>query len=274
MTDRIPGKTIPIQPIHLMLKGENAANAANIANAASPADAKLNLDTHFQPVAARMAALGATPNDLESLNVISEFLDAATLLDGSYGVDGSLPVEDAADAADEALRAAASLRASLIRYLSDDEVVPLETAFNVLDAVTIGIGYWCMRHALDIATPEPIVNALANRANAANTRQETAATYAMMQGFVAHLSPQLSSDLERSNPERPWRLLNVNFAITAIRTGDAALMRFAFDQLNRALPDECAGFYNEAYTLASQPGFPLESRSLIEAEHRKFARAH
>jgi hypothetical protein len=254
-----------IKPIHLALKDASALTTA------APADAKLNLDAHFQPLAKSLLQRGAQPNDIESINVISGFLEAASLLDGAYGEDGALPVEDAGDAADEALRACAALAATLQRYLSGDA---LNDSIVVLDNTTVGIGYWCMRHELDIAAPEPIVNALANRANVAETRQETAATYALMQGFVSHLAPQLGADLERSNPDRPWRLLNVNFAITAIRTGDAALMRFAFDQLNQALPDEAAGFYSEAYTLACQPGFPMETRGLIESEHRRFVPQH
>ena len=116
-----------------------------------------------------------------------------------------------------------------------------------------------------------IVNALAARSNAATTRQETAAVYALMQGFIQHLLPQLGADLERSNPERPWRLLNLNFAITAIRTGDATMMRYAFNELNLHLPDECAGFYQEALALASRPGFPNETRQLIEVEYLRWA---
>ena len=121
---------------------------------------------------------------------------------------------------------------------------------------------------------EPVVNALAAQANRATTRQDAAAVYALMQGFVQHFAPQLQADLERSNPERPWRLLNLNFAIASIRTGDAAMMRFAFDTLNMHLPEECAGFYEEASALAAQPGFPLETRGIIEAECAKWAKSH
>ena len=131
-----------------------------------------------------------------------------------------------------------------------------------------------MRHQLAIHAAEPIVNALAAQSNRAETRQQSAAVYAMMQGFVQHLAPLLKADLERSNPERAWRLLNLNFAITAIRTGDAAMMRFAFDTLNDHLPDERAGFYSEALALASQPGFPDELRAIIEAEFTRWAPMH
>jgi len=96
----------------------------------------------------------------------------------------------------------------------------------------------------------------------------------MMQGFIGHFSPNHRADLERSNPQRPWRLLNLNFAITAIRTGDPSLMQYAFDTLNANLPDERAGFYEEAHALASQPGFPLATRGLIEAEIARWTRVH
>jgi hypothetical protein len=97
----------------------------------------------------------------------------------------------------------------------------------------------------------------------------------MMQGFIGHFSPALKADLERSNPQRPWRLLNLNFAITAIRTGEAELMRFAFDTLNSHLPDEREGFYAEASALASQqPGFPPATRGLIDAELACWTRVH
>ena len=221
----------------------------------------------FADIATRLAHQRPTADVTESLNAFSEFLEATILLDGSYGPDGVLPVEGAGMAADEALRASAHLQAVLGRYGMDDDLPQL-------DAVVIGVGLWCMRHQLPILAAEPIVNSLARRANSAESRQENAATYALMQGFVAHLAPQLSIDLERSNPERPWRILNVNFAITAIRTGDAAMMRYAFDRLNDALPDECAGFYSEAATLAAQPGFPAEIGSLIAHEQRRFAHLH
>jgi hypothetical protein len=256
-----------IKPIHLVLKDASALNAGTD---------NIPLSERFSPIAAAVnqayrerfggASLGRA-DAIALVAAISDFLEVSERLDGEYGADASLPMADADDAADEALRCATELDGWLDRF-------ELTTYRPKLFAVMLGIGLWAMRHKLPLATPEPIVNALAFRANEAETRQDTAATYALMQGFIAHLAPQLQGDLERSNPERPWRLLNLNFAITAIRTGDAALMRYAFDTLNNHLPDERAGFYAEAYTLASQPGFPLETRGLIEDEHAKSARVH
>ena len=50
-----------------------------------------------------------------------------------------------------------------------------------------------------------LCNALARRSNAARGKKALAAVAALMQGVISHVAPRLSGDLERSNPERPWR---------------------------------------------------------------------
>lgn len=259
-----------IKPIRLALKDASLLNA--------PDDTPLSVrfsrlaaavNTVYQ---ARFGAMGQNANlgandAIALVAAISEFIEVSERLDFEYGADGALPLEDAGEAADEALRACTELDRWLDRF-------ELAAHRSELHAVILGIGIWAMRHESPLQTTEAIVNALADRSNEAQSKQETAAAYALMQGFIVHLAPQLKADLERSNPERPWRMLNLNFAITAIRSGDAALMRYAFDTLNSHLPDERAGFYEEACTVASQPGFPLDTRALIEAEHAKWARLH
>ncbi len=253
-----------IKPIHFALKGTTVIDSAEIA-------ASEEMKAQFAALATLMLSNNPPAGAVDSINAVSAFLDAAVLLDGTYGEDCPIPVEDAAGAANDSLRAVLDLQLQKNHLmLANRHSQPVAT----LDAIAIGIGLWCMRHQLDIQAPEPIVNALARRSNEATSKQETAATYALMQGFIINLSPSLNGDLERSNPERPWRLLNVNFAITAIRTGDVAMMRYAFDRLNNALPDERSGFYAEAFAIASRPDFPVEIRSLIEQELRQTTKFH
>ncbi len=211
------------------------------------------------------AAQGGEP--ALQLASVAEFLDLMAALDQRYGPDATLPMSDAGEAVDESLRCLAELEGWLSR-------LDLAAERPALFAVQLGVAWWAMRHRLEFATVAPVVNALAEQANTASSRQETAAVFAMMQGLVGHLAPALGPDLERSNPERPWRLLNLNLAITAIRSGDDAMIRYAFDTLNANLPDERAGFYEEAHALACQPGFPPETRSLIEAEYARWTRTH
>jgi hypothetical protein len=253
-----------IKPISFTLKGATAdADDGSITTTLGQQFAALSLAIS---AAARTQAVNSS-NFSGLLEVTEDFLALMQSMDGQYGANGALPIDDAGEAVDDALRATAELEGWLSRL---NLLAERPRLFNI----QLGIAYWAMQHGLTFDTVAPVVNALAEQANAAETRQETAALFAIMQGFVQHLAPGLKADLERSNPERPWRLLNLNFAITAIRTGDAAMMRYAFDRLNEHLPDERAGFYREAHTLACQPGFPTETRALIEAEYTRWTRAH
>ena len=137
-------------------------------------------------------------------------------------------------------------------------------------ALTVGVALWAIRHGVPIDVPEPVANALAFRSNHARSKQQLSAVFALMQGVIANVAPRLAADLERSNPERAWRVLHANLAITAIRTEDPASMDAAFDALDAALPDEREGFYAEALALALAPGIAAGVRERIEARHRKW----
>jgi hypothetical protein len=152
----------------------------------------------------------------------------------------------------------------------DDLVASLLAALDDPDLV-IGVALWAARHEVEIHAVEPVVNALAQRSNRAGDRRELAAVFGLMQGLIAHFAPRLSADLERSNPERPWRVLHVNFAVTAIRTEDPAMIDFAFDALDLALPHERTGFYAQALALSLAPGIAPAVREKIASRHSKWA---
>jgi hypothetical protein len=178
------------------------------------------------------------------------------------------------------LRSQLATLESLDRQYGSSNPLPLEGVGELVDAllvelarrdaleVILGVALWAIRHEVPIGVVEPVVNALAARSNAARSREELAAVFGLMQGVIAHVAPRLGPDLERSNPERPWRLLHANLAITAIRTEDPALMDFAFDALDRALPDEGAGFYAEALALALNPRISPVVREKLEQRQR------
>ncbi|MBL8520256.1 MAG: hypothetical protein JNK75_06245 [Betaproteobacteria bacterium] len=209
----------------------------------------------------------AAGNDDVHSRALESMLQAMIRLDRQFGAVGALPIEGVSEALDEAMVAAAHVESAWVESGGEAQAA-------ALDHAVIALTQWAMQHELEIRHPEVWVNALARRANAAGTRQDCAAVFALMQGALAHLAPALSADLEQSNPARPWRILILNFAITAIRAGDGALMRFAFDTLNRHLPVDAPGFYAEAAQQASSPGFPEEHRALIDAEVARWTRAH
>jgi hypothetical protein len=201
------------------------------------------------------------------INTIYEILALMEKLDKEYGAEGALPIEDAEELSDHAIRYLAELGNWLPRL----ELGRLQTALN--DSI-IGVTLWAVRHECAIGVAEPIVNALALRANDAGSKEALAAIYGIQQGVIKHLAPRYQHDLEKSDPQRPWRILNLNFAIVAIRAQDMRMMSYAFKTLGDNLPEECPGFFDEALTLAQHPAFSDEVKDILLGEQSRWALRH
>lgn len=196
-----------------------------------------------------VAASRAPARDPAEADELRRNLAALEGLDHQYGGAAPIRLEGA-----EAL--VASILAPIAR-LGDAELV-------------IAVALWALRHRVEITAVGPVVNALAERSNRARDRRELAAVFSLMQAVIDNVRDRLGADLERSDPERPWRVLHANLAITAIRSEDPALLDAAFDALDAALPDERATFYAEALALALAPGIAKAVRDRVEERHRRW----
>lgn len=214
----------------------------------------------------RERALAVAPDLGLHLDRTRRGLETLQALDRQHGGSGRIALEGVEELASAILADLAHAEAAATRA-ADPTLLAEASDF------LIGVALWAVRHQVPIDPVEPVANALAHRANAARSKPELAAVFGLMQGIVAHVAPRLSADLERSNPQRPWRILHANLAITAIRTEDAAMMDHAFDALDGALPGERAGFYGEALALALSPRVAPAVRERIEARHLKWTAA-
>lgn len=184
-------------------------------------------------------------------------------IDRQYSGSGPLPLEDA-----EALAAATLTDCARLEHdcRHEGEAVALAIA-----RLTAAVALWAVRHDVALTVAEPVTNALAHLSNGARSKAELSAVFGVMQGVIDNVRPALQADLERSNPQRPWRLLHVNLAITAVRSEDSRLMELAFDALDAALPDERAAFYAEALSLALAPKVASTVRNAIERRHERWS---
>ena len=215
--------------------------------------------------ALREAALARAPGLETRLDRTRRGLDTLMSLEARYGerpidLEGVEELVGAllADLAHVDAEARRSGEAALVGTVSD---------------FLVGTAVWALRHAVPVGVPEPVVNALAFRADGTRDKETLAAACGLMRALAGNLAPRLGADLERSNPERPWRILHANLAITAIRTERPELMDAAFDAFEAALPDEASGFFGEALALALAPGIAPEVRERIEARHLKWTGA-
>ena len=217
----------------------------------------------------RYAALApalAACADAQGVDSVRSELATLEALDRRFGGEAAIALAEAEALVASISTGLASLEAAARRSGE------AELAAQLADLV-VAVALWAIRHAVPIAVVEPAANALAERSNRAAGKPELTAVFGLMQGVIAHVSGRLAADPERSDPQRPWRILHANLAITAIRTEDPVLMGFAFDALDAALPDERAGFYSEALALALAPRIASAVRDAIEARHLKWAPA-
>ena len=215
--------------------------------------------------ALREAALARAPGLETRLDRTRRGLDTLQSLESRYG---DRPID---------LEGVEELVAALITDLAHVETEARRAGdaalLGTVSDFVIGAAVWALRHAVPVAAPEPVVNALAFRADGTRDKEALAAACGLMRALAENLAPRLGADLERSNPERPWRILHANLAITAIRTERPELMDATFDAFEAALPDERAGFFAEALALALAPGIAPAVRERIEARHLKWTGA-
>jgi hypothetical protein len=139
----------------------------------------------------------------------------------------------------------------------------LEDMESEFDVVVLAFADWTTRHAGELRTIEPIVDALANLANRtrdANTLERL--THLMTRVIRATAAPA-RGESGRSLPTRSWRLLHLNRGIVATRTHNAALMEQVFDELVQHIPGEAQQFFAEGMQQMDALKYPGHVREVM-----------
>lgn len=148
------------------------------------------------------------------------------------------------------------------------EQLQLPRARQQADALSVPVAIWVARHGGEIRELESVVNALAAIANSTNEPELLRELSQVMGELAGAASAEIRQDLDRGNPSRPWRVLNLNRGIVAARSCDTEAMTAAFDDMIRYLPDDAPSFFDEGVKQAEAMGLPGPVRDLI-AEYRK-----
>lgn len=150
--------------------------------------------------------------------------------------------------------------------------LPQEKA--MLEEIALSAAHWVIRHQGEIRSLEVIVNMLAAKANRSSDKAALTSLFHVMNDVIEHTSPELKSDVEKSDPARPWRMLNFNFAIVATRTMNKELMIRAFDTLGRNLPEDCPQFFEEGLKQSEKSEYGPEIKTMMTEYFKKWATLH
>lgn len=147
----------------------------------------------------------------------------------------------------------------------------LKTVEVDFDSVLLAFADWTMRHAGELQTIEPLVDAAANVAN----RTRDAAVLEQLTCLMARIT-RATAQPARSGAGQavptPWRLLHLNRGIVATRTRNPALMEEAFDDLVRNVPSEARHFFAEGMQQMDALRYPMPVRAVMARYFERWTR--
>jgi hypothetical protein len=117
----------------------------------------------------------------------------------------------------------------------------------------------------------PIVNLIAALANRLSDQQALKQLLADIEIIIQATEQSIQDDMEDRDPRRPWRVLLLNYAITATRTYEPALMDKTFQFLIQNLPDDLKQFFTEGMDQMVALNYPQPVRDVMEKYYQQYA---
>lgn len=125
------------------------------------------------------------------------------------------------------------------------------------------LSIWFARRNAVLENLGGTADAFATLVNLENDSQGLADLRHLMDEVLLAASDTIQADEDKSNPWRPWRVLNLNMGIAATRSLDTALMESTFDELGRRLPYDLPGFFADGKRQMDTQDVPQEVRDVM-----------
>lgn len=210
------------------------------------------------------AALQDTATDLPTLEqAFAQLQDVMTRIESDTRSSSDDRSGDISEIGDHALRLQETLSGIAENRGLTGQQQPLAH-------LTINLALWVARHDGQIATLEPVVDAIARVANTTQDPQALAQFSGVIEQIIAAVATSIRQDLERMNPGRPWRVLLLNHGIVATRSHDTDLMEAAFTLLASKLPEDATRFFSEGMQQMEALDYPPHVRKVMEKYHHEW----
>ena len=144
------------------------------------------------------------------------------------------------------------------------KILYLDDVIEELEIVTFAFALWSARNLDYIAVLDPVVDAVSGYANRQSDSHAMISFSSLICEVMDAVDNEIKTDKDNKNPERPWRLLNFNYAIVATRSLDPQLMEQAFDQISQRFPDEAPTFFKEGIEQMGVVDYPEHVRIVME----------
>lgn len=133
-----------------------------------------------------------------------------------------------------------------------------------LQLATLSLAVWIHDHQGVLEYLESTVNALSQLANTTNSPSILAKLHKYVEKITNSTHEAIKADIDKSEPGRPWRILNLNHGIIATRTHNIDIMNMVFEQLLQRLPDDAANFFADGMKQMDIIGYPDHVKHVME----------
>lgn len=219
--------------------------------------------TNFATISERfreviLASDGTVASSEESIGVtiaaMNQFFD---IVEGVESKRADFVVNDITDIGEHGL----SLLEKLMQKADSLQLINEKMS---LGQITLVIADWVIQQDGTLNYLEPIVDALAQVANATSDTEQLVALAAFMGEIADACSDSIKQDIEVNNMHRPWRILHINRGIVAIRTNNIATIHSVFASLIAALPLDAANFFKEGMSEMVRLNYPDAVREVMQ----------
>ncbi len=195
----------------------------------------------------------ATPTELATS--LSQFFDILGAVDNCKQNIAS--TEDMPDMANHGLH----LIDELNKWAAELQCHDASDAFKQL---TIALAVWATEHNFLLSHIHTLVEAISQQANQTQDTQFLSKLSDISDSIISAIAPNITEDADKSAPERPWRVLNLNHGIITTRSLDTKRMELAFERLLYRLPDDAAHFFAEGMKQMDIIDYPENVREVIK----------
>lgn len=154
---------------------------------------------------------------------------------------------------------------NLMNELNDWAIrLECDEAQRVFTGLSIPMALWCARQRIPLKELDPVVHAVSKLANSTQDTQLLGQVSDAVEVIIDAVTPEIKRDLDKSDPGRPWRVLNLNHGIVATRTHDPKRMEAVFEQLMYRLPEDVGEFFRDGMEQMERIGYPDHVRNVME----------
>ncbi len=159
----------------------------------------------------------------------------------------------------------ANVGLQLIHTLSHWAIhLQLEKTVGELEKLTLCVALWCARQQCRLKTLTPLVDAVSDYANRQSESETMSELTSVVGEIIDAIEPDIKADRDKSDPHRPWRLLNINYGIIATRSLEPAIMEQAYENIIQRFPEDAAEFFREGMDQMQIIDYPDHVRTVME----------